>query len=213
MKRIMRSSLILVIACVTLSVSSAAHGQQEMSHYERYGYDPLARFFQFHGGVVTAFLAHEAAHVAAGAGKVDPERGSFLPDLSCQECGKGHTQFTALAGFIEGAVTTEIIFRSGVLPHYGPSFTHGMLAFNIALPVYYVFLAEVVDAPSGESLGDLKPFTREERRAVEAVLLTWSAVSAYRWHTMDHPRDPPLFSLLALPLPRGGATVVYAQKF
>ena len=206
MTRITRSIVVLVVTGILLTAAFSAHGQQETNDF-------TTRYFQMLGGVAVGFLSHEVAHYAAGAGKTRFGDETPIPRWSCEGCGKDHTRFVSLAGFMEQIVSTEIIFRSGALPRKGPSFLHGFALFNIILPVGYIYANEVSDSISGEGMGDLKAFNRAERRAIEVTLLAWSATSAYRWYALAERKQMPSFLLFATPLQDGGVAISYSQKF
>ncbi|MBI3020236.1 MAG: hypothetical protein HYY60_02835 [Parcubacteria group bacterium] len=211
MTRFMRSIAVLILAVIALTVAAIARGQESQPQETD---DFTTRYFQMLGGMAVGFLAHEAAHYAAGAGKTQFHNDTTpVPNWSCEGCGRDHTRFVSLAGFMEQIISTEIIFRSGALPRRGPSFLHGFVLFNIILPVGYVYANEVSDAISGEGMGDLKAFNRSERRAIEASLLAWSAMSAYRWYALAERRQLPSFFLFVTPIPHGGITVTYSQRF
>lgn len=175
--------------------------------------DFTTRYWQMVGGLAVGFLAHEAAHYAAGAGRVLFDEMRPVPNWSCSECSRDRTRFVSLAGFMEQIITTEIIFRSEMLPRRGPSFAHGFVAFNIALPLGYVYANEVSDEISGEGMGDLKAFNRAERRTIEVALLAWSAISMYRWYAATERRRMAAVPFSVIPSPNGGIALFYATKF
>lgn len=199
-----------VIAASVIGIVSAALQAQGQDGSD----DFTARYWQMVGGMAVGFLAHEAAHYAAGAGRVSFDDMRPVPNWSCGECSRDHIRFVSLAGFLEQIVSVEIIFGADAFPSRGPSFLHGFLAFNIALPLGYVYANEVSDAISGEGMGDLKAFNRAERRVIETALLAWSAVSMYRWYAAAERKTASLsYSFFAMPQYDGGIALFYATKF
>lgn len=208
----------ILAALAVYAAAPQAYGGNETNDPTIYPWhvtnDFVIRYWKMMGGMAVGFLAHEAAHYAAGVGMVSFDGGIPVPNWSCYKCSRGHTRFVSLAGFMEQIITTEIIFSADALPRLGPSFTHGFVAFNIALPLGYVFANEVSDTISGEGMGDLKAFNRAERRTIEVTLLTWSAWSWYRWYAIaERKRPPPSYSLLITPQYDGGIALFYATKF
>ncbi len=102
---------------------------------------PIGSVLKFTGGVVSAFMIHEASHALVGAamGKsLSWKAGNYNQPISFTESGLSDEQGVGLysAGLISQAVGSEIILRTDRIDK-NSSYVQGMMAWNMINPILY----------------------------------------------------------------------------
>ncbi len=186
--------------------------------------------FKFGGGIVSAFLIHEAAHelVAAATGtKISWNAGDVNQPLIFKEGCSSETAGLALnsSGLISQAVAAEIILRSDKIDK-NDSFVRGMMLWDIINPITYVidywFLRRTNKAAGKGYQGDLqgveKYSSRDTANVFSATLLALSAFQGYRYAKTqswapDWLKGKESDKIGLAPLPSGGAVLSYTLEF
>lgn len=185
------SKRILIISFFLVLIQGSARGAEERPSYAdacSFGESAVTHFTGTAGclilGWLVGFGAHEGGHYLVSGGEIE-FKGSWMsrnegrvgPVWTCSECSHGQIQTIALAGFTEQIISTELLLGFKNIPREHPLIV-GFLAWNIINPIAYTIRAETGDCDSTNC--DLAHFDRNDRRIIEAVIVTHAIFSAYR---------------------------------
>lgn len=185
---------------------------------------------KFGGGIVSAFMIHEAAHelVALATGtEMSWRAGDINQPLTFTEksTNRGAGFLISSAGLITQAAGAEIILQYDGIDK-NDSFVRGMMFWNILNPITYVidywFLQRTNSASNGCYQGDLRGVQQYTDRATADVfsvtLLAVAAFQGYRYARTqswapEWLKAKELENVGLAPLPSGGALLSYTCEF
>ncbi len=190
---------------------------------------PFGSVLKFTGGVVSAFLIHEASHalVAGAMGKsLSWELGNYNQPIAFTESGLSDEQGVALysAGLLSQAVGSEIILRTDRIDK-NSSYVRGMMLWNILNPILYsldYWFIHKSNKENGNSYqGDLQGIEHYSNETMaNAFALSLSAVALWQGYrflrTQTWAPDwmkSETQQVSFLPLASGGIFIKYRLEF
>ena len=186
--------------------------------------------FKFGGGIVSAFMIHEAAHQLAGwatGTRLDWKPGDINQPIEFEErsSSKGAGLAINAAGLVTQAIGAEVILQYDKIDK-NDSYVRGMMFWNIINPITYVidywFLHRTNSSDATGYKGDLQGVEyysdKKTSDVFAATLLATAAFQGYRiiktqsWAPSWMKGDK-LDKVGLVPLPSGGALMAYTSEF
>jgi hypothetical protein len=190
---------------------------------------PIGSVLKFTGGVVSAFMIHEASHalVAGAMGeRLSWEWGNYNQPIGFTESGLSDEQGVALysAGLVSQIAGSEIILRTEKIDKNG-FYIRGMMTWNILNPIFYsldYWFIHKSNKKNGNSYqGDLQGIEHYSNETVaNAFAFSFSAVALWQGYRFLQSQTwapdwmkTEIHRVSFLPLASGGVFMKYRLDF
>jgi hypothetical protein len=185
---------------------------------------------KFGGGIVSAFLIHEAAHAAVAAATgtgMNWRLGDINQPITFTEHSSSTAKGLAItsAGLIAQAIGAEVILQYDRIDK-NDSYVRGMMLWNVLNPLLYAadywFLKRTNSCHNGGYQGDLRGTEHyTSKGTADAFSATMAALALFQGYRFartqtwapDWLRGEQLDRVALTPLPSGGASLTYAFEF